>query len=206
MSLFSGYRPKNYKFFEPERLAPSEISQRRIARFLDDAEKAWMRSMAVSGQQKDRLSVTKGIINDRDSSGQKARLMRAALAERAFTHPSQFRESDFADPVLRERYRDLRRSKGGQQKVEPAGSDMRRFNPTGRDYAATTTGNLARLSGWTNIRAGLADTWKPVFRSPSMVIPCIQRDIKRQVMFAKGFARKGYHSKKRRSWASEVPC
>lgn len=144
----------------------------------------------------------------RNAGGPKAGLTPAAalvLKKRL----AEFRETDFGDPVKREAYRALRKmqenaARGRSTKSQPTGSDKRRFDPSGKDYAVTKYGTLARL--YTNNSATFSKGWLPVFLNPAKVIPCIQRSVQREVMFATKKAGKGYHTRKRRTWSSGVPC
>lgn len=201
VSLFTPYRPRNYKFFEPERFTTAEANLRRTQAMLLEHERAWKRfeqGLSPATLKKANNALAKAIVNEPKSRVQKAASIAAAL--------KGFTERDFADPQKRAAYRELRSKQGGQQKVTPSGADKRQFNPTGKDFASTIYGTTARLTGWTNVAAGARSAWSPMFVTPGQVVPCVQRSVRRQVMFAKRFAGVGYHSKKRRTWASEVPC
>lgn len=82
--------------------------------------------------------------------------------------------------------------------MSPVGGDKRRYNPTGKDFASTVHGYRATFRP--------LDSWLPAFANPTQVVPCIQRKMRREVMFAKDKAGRGYHAKKRRTWSSGVPC
>lgn len=196
MSKFSKYRPTGYKFKEPERFTLAEISLRRTQAMLAEHERAWKRSLAGLSQAniKNGPSVAKAIVNEPRRQVHKAALIAAAL--------KGFTERDFADPEKRAAYRALRAKQGGQQNVKPSGSDRRQFNPTGKEFAATRYGTIARLNPWVQTAAQAAIG----FARPWSVIPCVQRSVRREVMFATGKAGKGYHTPKRRNWASGVPC
>lgn len=136
------------------------------------------------------------------------RFPQAALIAAAL---SSFSEKDFADPAKRNAYRELRRmqlnsqepaTRGGRQKVSPTGGDKRRYDPTGKDHARTRYGEFARYA----VGSPFASSWMQVFRNPTAVIPCIQRKSRREVMFAKGKAGRGYKVKHRRNIFSGVPC
>lgn len=206
MSLFSKYRPIGYKFKEPERITPSEARERRLTVLLEREPRfqAVPNFTEVRKQiQASRSQVkTKNIVNDDIQRRQKAASIAAALRS--------YSEEDFSDPKKREAYRDLRRqqeavrfeiqSGGGRRKVNPTGLDLRSFNPTGKETASTRSGTAARL------RSALLNTMIPGFKLARQVQPCIQRHAQREVMFAKKYAGKGYHTKKRRTWATGIPC
>lgn len=206
MSLFKKYRPIGYQFKEPERIAPAIARERRLTAMLEREPRfQQVPNFNVVRQklQAERSRVTKEIISDDVKTGrQKAASIAAALAT--------FRERDFSDPVKRSQYRVLRsaqlaheaamQSGGGRRKVNPTGLDLRSFNPTGKDHASTVTGTAARFS------KRVAAAFLPKFHMASHVIPCIQRHAQREVMFAKGYAGRGYKTRKRRNWSSGVPC
>lgn len=205
MGLFSKYRPSNYKFYEPERYTPDVARANRLTamlerdrRFADLPNFTSVRaSLSQALLNKDTAISRKGV-NDTTMSGHKAALIAAAL--------NNFREKDFANPRMRVAYRELRRrqealrakrSKEGSAKV--SGADKRFYNPTGKSLAARTSGVVAGF-------VMPSHAWQQVFKNPGSVIPCIQRSIRRQVMFAKGHGGRGYRVKHRRTWSSGVPC
>nr|QJB20746.1 MAG: hypothetical protein [Microvirus sp.] len=202
MSLFKHYR---HFYKEPERFTPAEARARKLTLMLEREKRFAQvpnfqsKLSALSQANKKVLVNTRRVVNDHKAYGHKAALIAAALA--------QFKDTDFADPAKRAQYRDLRKkqellrfagkSRGGQQKVTPTGGDKRRYDPTGKAYASLTSGNIAKLS----LRG-----WSQVFRFPSVTIPCVQRHVRREVMFAKGKAGRGYRVKHRRNWSSDIPC
>lgn len=203
MSYFSKYRSF---YTTPERITPDNARANRYAALLlkerEDAER-WS---ALSREKNSQLIIGRRQNEDFKTKSPKAASIAAAL--------SGFAESDFANPQARAAYRSLRAAQNSQregtknqrnsQKVPPSGADKRQYNPTGKDFASTIYGTLAKLTNWTNVTSGTE--FKRSFRHASQVIPCVQRSVRQQVMFAKGHAGKGYHTKKRRTWASGVPC
>ena len=203
MSLFKHYR---HLYKEPERFTPAEARARKLTLMLEREHrfaqvpnfKSKLSALSQATPKKVLVN-TRRVVNDQKAFGHKAALIAAAL--------SQFKDTDFADPKKRAQYRDLRKqqellrfagkARGGQQKVTPTGGDKRRYDPTGKAYASLTSGNIAKLS----LRG-----WSQVFRFPSVTIPCIQRHVRREVMFAKGFGGRGYRGRKRRTYASDIPC
>lgn len=134
-----------------------------------------------------------------EGKGPKAASIAAALA--------RFSEQDFVNPQARADYRKLRaaqeairESERSSQKVKAAASDMRQYNPTGKDFALNRSGTVARLA------ARLQGLYFPHFKHLSTVLPCIERAVRREVLFAKGKGGKGYKKPKRRTWSSGVPC
>lgn len=205
MSLFNKYRPIGYKLKEPERITPSEARERRLAALLEREQRFETVPNFNAVRQKLQVErsrvITKNILNDDNKYRQKAASIAAALAT--------FTERDFSDPQKRADYRDLRNAQlahenaklsgGGRRKVNPTGVDQRSFNPSG-PHPSTVTGTAARFA--TRLYSGFA----PGFHMATHVVPCIQRHAQREVMFAKGYAGRGYHTRKRRTYSSGVPC
>jgi len=188
VSVFSRYRPY---YRQPERISPENARLNRINAELQKNIEIQERFKRLSPAFEKFDYQTRRVVKD-IAERPKAASIAAAL--------SMFKESDFADPAKRLAYRELRASQGGQQKVKPAGSDRRQFNPSGSDFASTIYGGFAQIGKKPRI-SGL-----PAFMNSWSVIPCIERIVRREVMFARHKAGKGYHSRKRRTWASGVPC
>lgn len=74
-------------------------------------------------------------------------------------------------------------------------SDRRRFHPAGQ---------MAWPSNVYGASALLKKTTPPKFSTSAL--PCVDRQIRRQVMFAKKKAGTAYHKKKRRTWRSNIHC
>lgn len=194
-------------YLEPERvrLPPVARAQKlnnllaRDPRFLDlpnFAEKLRALSPAPS-------KINTALLKSKAVKGSK-RSLRKDLISAAL---SGFTEKHLSDPSQRAKYRELRKmqlqspepaKRGGQTNVSAVAGDKRRYNPTGKAFASTVHGYRATFRP--------LDSWLPAFANPSQVIPCIQRKMRREVMFAKDRAGKGYRSRKRRTWSSGVPC
>lgn len=202
-------RPHGVKFKEPERFTPAEARERRLTALLEREQRFGelpnfpeKLQAARSQAQYERVhSLAKAIVDEPQTRVHKAASIAAAL--------SQFKERDFANPQARAAYRKLRAAqealndrRGSSQKVQAAAANKSYYNPTGKDFASTIFGTAARLSGFTQ----LGESWTRSFLNPSAVLPCIQRSIRREVMFAKKHAGKGYRVKHRRTWSSGIPC
>lgn len=202
MGVFAKYR----KFYrEPERISVENARLNRITAELQKNIELQERFNRLSPVTRNIVTETRRVENDRLMGGHKAASIAAAL--------SAFKERDFADPAKRAEYRTLRQMQeawragaqpGGQQKVKPAGSDKRQYNPTGKEFASTKYGTIARLQNVTHRLTAAA--WVPAFVTGSAVIPCVQRLLRREVMFALGKAGRGYRVRHRRTWSSGVPC
>lgn len=206
MGIFKG----KYHYPTPERLSKEEARSRRLTALLEKEQRfAELPNFNVARerlQAAERSRVTqkilaapegKQLVKDHAANGPKAASIAAALGYR---RPSDFTERDFGNPLLRAAYREQRRRQEGYRKVSPIGVDNRQFNPTGKG-AWKISGSPARFT-----RALNAESWLPAFKNPAQVIPCVQRSVRRQVMFALGFGGRGYHSKKRRNANSGIPC
>lgn len=86
----------------------------------------------------------------------------------------------------------------------PRSDDRRRSSPSaGSDrWPSTINGSAAQLQVSNLINRG---SWLPVFSSV-YALPCVDRHVRRGVMFAKKKAGKGYRRRKRRNPYSGVQC
>lgn len=205
MSLFKHH----YHYKTPERFSAEEARSRRLAALLERESRFADVPNFAEGQRRVQEAersrakkiidapLTAELVKARLIDGPKAASMAAALGKK---HPSHFTERDFGNPLLRKAYRELRARQEGYRKVSPIGVDNRQHNPTGKG-AWTRSGAPARFTRVLN-----AQSWLPTFKRPHLVIPCVQRHVRRQVMFALGFGGRGYHTKKRRNVNSGVPC
>lgn len=190
-------RFSKYKYPEPERYPPEIARERRLQGALAKEYEGQRTVEALSQARKKTVNLSRMIVNDREANGRKAASIAAALA--------QFSERDFADPAKRVAYRALRARQEGLRNVQAAAVDKRQYNPTGQDgLVSTIYGTLARM-GAVHAR-GPNVGWLPNVHIPTSVVPCIQRAVRREVMFALGLAGRGYHKKKRRTESSGVPC
>lgn len=206
MGFFSRYKPY---YTIPERLTPDEARARRFTAMLERERRfAELPNFTVKLnqlQQRAALSrVAKNIVYSDPERVGKGRLVSGPKAASIAAALNSFKEADFSDPRLRARYRELRRSQGGQKNVKPTGSDKRHYDPTGKDYASTIYGTVAPVTSV--VHALNPGTWVQSFVAPLKTMPCVQRMVRREVMFARGSAGRGYHAPKRRSWASGIPC
>lgn len=190
MGYFSKYRPY---YSIPERISPENARLNRINAALAENLRLQERYDRLSLDVKNTANAGRRLNQARQQFGPKADLMAAALAS--------FSEKDFADPANRIAYRKLRAQQAGRQQSKPSGADKRQFNPTGYDFASTLYGGFATIGKRLTLKSAL-----PRFHMSYSVIPCIERHVRREVMFAKKKAGRGYRTPKRRTWASGVPC
>lgn len=86
-----------------------------------------------------------------------------------------------------------------QEKPKPSQADRRFYRPD-HAYVASKYGYAAR------VEVGDRKAAKHIFAHPELSYPCIQRSIRREVMFANKSAGKGYRRKKRWTHISEIEC
>lgn len=197
------------QFKEPERRSPSSIARsQRLTQLLEHDPRfaevpnfaAKLRDLSPAPLKID-IALSKFDNNKGLKQSHRKALIAAAL--------SGFSEKDFGDPAKRAAYRELRRmqlksreytSRGGRQNV--SGGDKRFYHPGGRSSPVNRYGVFAEIMQ----NPVMSSSWIQVFKNPSSVIPCIQRRERREVMFAKGKAGRGYGGKRRRTWSSLIPC
>lgn len=198
MSIFGKFR---HLYKEPERFTPSEARERRLTAMLERETRFaqvpnFQNKLGQLRQQAAALSLAKKLVNEDTSKG---RLFAASRAASIAHVLGTFKESDFADPALRKKYRSLRRAQE-QQRAKPAGADRRQYSPFGNDYGSTIYGTRATVG------AGLRKSWLPAYNLARFVVPCIQRSVRREVIFALGKGGKGWRTPHRRNFLSGVPC
>lgn len=204
MGVFAKYR----RFYvEPERISPENARLNRINSALQRETEFRSR---LSPATLEVLERTRRVLKDAQVGRPKAETISAAL--------DMFEERHFADPQLRTAYRELRTlqnygplmatrreasqeaSKGGQRKVRGFAPDFRSFWPH-TEAAFDVTGNPVRFTKFL-----FGTSWMPMFKHAQSVVPCIERWVRREVMFAKKKAGRGYKVKHRQRWHSGVPC
>lgn len=196
-------RFNKYKYPEPERFSPTEARERRLTAMLERERRfaevpGFMPKLdALSQARKKTVNLSRTIVNEDKANLHKAASIAAALA--------QFSERDFVDPQKRAAYRALRARQEGLRNVQAKPVDARQFNPTGKGgFASTIYGTIPKF-GAVHAR-GPRVGWLPNFHVPTSVVPCIQRAVRREVMFALDLAGRGYRTKKKRNENSGVPC
>lgn len=219
MGLFSKYRPH---YTEPERYSPEVARERRLSallekerRFLDvpnfprKLEEQKLKVDALSRANNAINALNKIKNNDAQARRQKAGMLTAAMdalrpkitsAGISFENEPHRAAYVQLQERLKQHYAQEKALRDAR-KSSPSGANKSYYNPTGKDFASTIYGQIAGLHN-KDLNAG----WVQVFKNPSQVVPCIERHVRRSVMFAKGHAGKGWHTKKRRTWSSGVPC
>lgn len=87
---------------------------------------------------------------------------------------------------------------------KPSGADRRRYNPEGYANAQTRFGTRAYFGADTRKRSRVKYSLR--YLSPWMVLPCVERVMRREVMFALRKAGRGHHARKRRGPYSFMEC
>lgn len=194
---------RRYNPIEPSSLRPE------TKKFIEDVSRV--------AKSRARSTTTRQIVNGEIQTRRKVNS----------TLTAGFTEADLRDPKKRAAYRALRaielgtvsargpharhvlpmdqnpKAGGSPGKSAPSGADKRFYDPTGKDYAVTTSGSLARLRARL-IGRSLAHVL-PKYSLVKKVIPCIQTKTRRQVMFAQKYAGKGYKVKHRHD-PNREPC
>jgi hypothetical protein len=223
----SWFRDKHSKFYNllppekrdyktPERITRSDARQRRLdAELLREAgvsaglqaaidERNRRRGLAgapVSGYKKKISDEIQRFLDD-------ATVLRQKVDSR-----STARSKAFVTALARERALSARLTREGFEKAKAAAADKRQFNPQGKDFASTVHGTQAAfgyLSRGLGIRRDPLGAHRlaslPSFLNPTSLVPCIQRQERREVLFAKGKGGRGYKGKKRRTFVSGIIC
>lgn len=82
-------------------------------------------------------------------------------------------------------------------------SDRRNYHPLATYAPALSLDGVP--AEYTTAPAYLSNA-QVAFKHVTKAIPCVIRTVRREVMFAKRHAGKGYKVRKRRTWMSEIPC
>lgn len=179
-----------------ERLVAShERDLSKIARQSEKSNQSKKNSVSLSREINDFLQRVYGEVNTR----QKARLDTGRAAKR----------SAFLTTLNRER--DLRRrlSEEGWKKAKAAASDRRQFHPQRGDFDFQASTKYGTVADTVLRKFYYPKMWAkdlPRYLNPTIAIPCIQRHARREVMFAKKLAGKGYKTPHNRNNNSGVPC
>jgi hypothetical protein len=196
----------NFRYNEPERLDPQEARLKRITSELDRLSVLERDPFHLSpafviqkSNLKDRiasisieLDVRRRAVADAEKkhrdeqSSRSARLLKAAIA--------RFSNAQGLQKQARARYDAERRRVLLAQATAGASRLIFPTNPR----------NLYGGEAKTRTRTGAAR--KQQFTHPSKSVPCIERIIRKQVLFARGHGGKGHHTKKRFSVWSMIGC
>lgn len=193
------------RFEWSERVAPSVPRSTPSQRFRTPASK-------IDAPQPDGFRRAAGTAAPRP--GRPGRLFEGVVPEATLLAErlSSFREEDLADPEVRSAYRSLRRRQEQlrQAKATASGTNRKYYNPADQNFAKgspslyTIYGTAARLNA--KLTAAGTPNWLPRYVNPHTIKTCIERVVRREVMFARKKAGVGYKTKKHRTPNSGVPC
>lgn len=197
---------KIYRYTTPERVSPEIARQRAVSSALAKNLKLQERVQRETRERlsrglKNRQSVRQFLNEDLQTKGPKASSTTRRPISPLLT---ALKPEASGAPQPRE----------GWKKAKPSGADRRQYDPTKNEFARTLYGAFADVglqfrsiaqgvnrASW-KVHAG----WVPRFVNPNAVVPCIQRHVRREIMFAKKKAGRGYRVKHRRNAFSGVPC
>lgn len=205
------FHKRENPFYDPERAASVSTRPYRARReLLLDLVKQDPRYLEIpnfrarlgglSQVDKKSLNESRRLVKGREARP-KADLRSAAIAGLAKYKKLTADEFARLTALEKKKYRSLR-SRASGQNLDISGADKRRYDPTGKDYAVHRSGRIADYV----TAPVMSSSWVQVFKNPGSVVPCIQRHQRQEVMFALGYAGRGYRVKHRRTWKTGVPC
>lgn len=197
-----------YSYRTYEWLPKEEIAARRVARLVGDHERDASRiasqNRSKQKDKKDTVRLSREISDflektyDLKTGGQKERLKRSAQLQRSLLLT-----------LNRERDQRTKLSEEGWKKAQAAASDRRRFHPQRHDFDYAASTRFGTVADKVLAKRFYPKMWAkdlPRYLNPTVAIPCIQRHARREVMFAKKLAGKGYRTPHHRNPNSGVPC
>lgn len=197
MPLFSG----RYRYKEPERFSPEEARERRLGAALEKSRKE------LEGRT-EPLSLANRVHLDRLKEFQVKFGKELEARRRQYQKsPQEVRRNKAAISrlfQLQAKQQELLQRVAGTQRAkvfraQAVAGDRRFFNPFGDAF------NPRTMYG-TEAHVGVNAFSRRVFRNPVLAIPCIQRSIRREVMFAFGHGGKGHKVRHRRNEMSSIWC
>lgn len=195
MPLFSG----RYRYNQPERFSPEEARERRLQSALERSRKE------LEGRT-EPLSLANRIHLDRLKEFEVKFGKELEARRRQFKKsPQEVRRDKAAISrlfQLQAKQQELLQRVAGTQRAkvyQAVAGDRRFFNPFGDAF------NPRTIYG-TEAHVGTSAFSRRVFRNPVLAVPCIQRAIRREVMFAFGHGGVGHKAKKRRNEMSLIGC
>lgn len=196
-------RPERFDRFEPSAV------RRRVERELERVRAIEDRRFALSPANQLHMK----IINDFLAESQKAELDVRRAKERMKVAPSQRNFADHKAAVSRlfnlhqrvERLRKQGATVVRSTAAKASAGDRRQFNFSSSPTAvnARTVFGTEAFVKFVPVTARAAAAH---FLSPAMVIPCIQREVRREVMFASRKAGRGYRVPHHRGPHSDIGC
>jgi len=201
MGLFN-----NITYKTPERFSPEEARRNRVLGELSRQRKA-LEVKPGSLSQANKFHLNKLIEFETKFGAEiEARRRRAKLSwQEASVLKSPPKNSPMSRlfKLLQQRSA-LQQRAASERRVRLAGKatagDRRLYNPDKFQYPKTVFGTQAHTI------PSLRQVTRRMFRHPTLAIPCVQRAIRREVMFAKGHGGKGHKSRHRFNALSLIGC
>lgn len=205
MGLFSQYRPL-YKL--PERLTPDEARERRLTAVLErERERLKVENVSLSPANKFYSNQLKEF---QRKFGAELEARRARMDELNRSNVSSYPKSGALKTArsrllqLEQRQRTLLQAAASEKRAnsfKPSGGDRRYWSP----YIfnpRTVFGTEAFVKHRTN-RKGVE---RKLFKSPGIALPCVERMVRREVMFARGHGGRGHRVRHRFNPLSLIGC
>lgn len=199
---------KNHNLYkEPERFTSSEARQRRLfaelSRQRKELEAQPTRLSPANKFHLNRLKEFEAKFSARIEFERK-RVEHAVRRDPSIVRSLSYKAAMSRLLQLQQRRSALlqRASEERRKRLQERSVDSRYWNPWSevRYYPRTVFGTDA----WT--RLGPGDAFRRVVKSALLSLPCLDRSVRRQVMFAKKKAGKGYRVKHRRGPLSAIGC
>lgn len=208
MGLFSQYR---YLYKEPERLSPEEARQRRLTSVLErERERLRVENVRLSPANVSHINRLKEF---QVKFGAELEARRARMLEVKRSNVNSYPKSS-ALRAARSRLSQLEQRQSAL--LQAAAAERRRksmfasafdrrlfqFDPFAKFSGRTVFGTDA----WMKHRVDRKGVARRVFRSPAISLPCIDRMIRREVMFANKHAGRAYRKPHKFNPLSLIGC
>lgn len=195
-----------YLYQEPERLSPSEARLRRVQSELDrveSLERARPRLSPVNKFHFQRLKEFESKFSDEiDARRERVRkLSERDSNEQSLRSRSLLKSAILAASNLQQRRTTLRQRADAERRA----NILREASAPNRRYDLPGFLNPRSIFG-TEALTGMSPFHQKFFKNPLLSIPCIQRAVRREVMFAKGHGHKAHRGRRRRGPLSAIGC
>lgn len=205
MGLFSHYR---YLYKEPERLTPDEARERRVTAVLErERERLKVERVPLSLANKSYVNQLKEF---EVKFGAELEARRARMDAINRTNVSSYPKSG-ALKAARSRLLQLEQRRNALLQAAAAERRQNSFKPSGGDRRLWTPyllnprsvfGTEAFVKHGTRVRG----VERKLFKSPGLALPCVERMVRREVMFARGHGGKGHRVRHRFNPLSLIGC
>jgi hypothetical protein len=191
-----------YIYTLPERLSPEEARQRRFKALLEKERKALeVEPARLSSANKFHLQKLKEFESkfSAEIEARRVRLQKSSVLKSNPEHPANSRLFQLLQwrSTLQQRAAAERRARVFQTSV----GDRRFYNPNKNDFIPKTRFGT---NAW--LKATVDEVARRMFHNPTAALPCIQRTVRREVMFARGHGGRGHKVPHRRNPLSDIWC